>query len=50
MAAKVQLDPALTFDEVVATIDQAERSVREVVPSATLMYIEPDIQPAVQPA
>ena len=50
VAAKVRLDPSLSFNEVVATIDAAERTVRETVPAATVMYIEPDIEAAPQPA
>jgi len=49
VAAKVRLDPSLSFNEVVTTIDLAERTVRETVPAATLMYIEPDIEAAPQP-
>ncbi len=43
VAAKVQLDPGLSFDEVVRAIDQAERRVRERLPIARVMYIEPDL-------
>jgi cation diffusion facilitator family transporter len=50
VAAKVRLDPSLSFNEVVATIDAAERTVRETVPAATVMYIEPDIEPDIEAA
>ena len=42
VAARIELDGGLGFPEVVAVIDQAEARVREAVPSATAMYIEPD--------
>jgi cation diffusion facilitator family transporter len=43
VAAKLSLDPHLTFPEVSATIDQVERLVRERVPTARVMYLEPDV-------
>jgi cation diffusion facilitator family transporter len=46
VAGKVQLSPSLSFEEVVATIDEAEGRVRTVVPAARVIYLEPDV-PAV---
>jgi cation diffusion facilitator family transporter len=46
VAGKVQLSPSLAFDQVVETIDEAERRVREAVPTARVIYLEPDV-PAV---
>lgn len=43
VAAKVGVDPAATADEVVKAIDAAERRVRDKVPSARLIFIEPDV-------
>jgi cation diffusion facilitator family transporter len=42
VGAKVELDPALTFTEVAEAIDEAERLVRARVPSARVIYLEPD--------
>ncbi|MDP9406097.1 MAG: cation diffusion facilitator family transporter [Actinomycetota bacterium] len=43
VAGKVQLDPQLSFPRVVDTIDAAEARVRQAVPSARVMYLEPDV-------
>lgn len=43
VAAKVGVDPAATADQVVKAIDAAERRVRDKVPSARLIFIEPDV-------
>lgn len=43
VAAKVQLDGELDFRGVVDTIDEAERRVREELPIARVMYLEPDL-------
>lgn len=45
VAGKVQLDGHLDFDEVVSAIDDAERRVREAVPIARVIYLEPDHAP-----
>jgi cation diffusion facilitator family transporter len=42
VGAKVELDPALSFAEVAQAIDEAERRVRAKVPSARVIYLEPD--------
>ena len=54
VTAKVAIDTADTALEVAAAIDAAERRVREAVPIARVVYLEPDVyrsdyQPAVQP-
>jgi cation diffusion facilitator family transporter len=43
VGAKVHLNPALSVAEVAGAINEAERSVREVLPTATMIYIEPDV-------
>lgn len=43
VAAKVELAPDLDFRGVVDTLDRAERRVREAVPIARVMYLEPDL-------
>jgi cation diffusion facilitator family transporter len=45
VAGKVQLTDHLHFDEVVTAIDDAERRVREAVPIARVIYLEPDHAP-----
>lgn len=42
VAGKVQLDDHLDFDEVVTAIDDVERRLREAVPVARVIYLEPD--------
>jgi divalent metal cation (Fe/Co/Zn/Cd) transporter len=42
VGAKVELDPALSFAEVAQAIGDAERRVRAKVPSARVIYLEPD--------
>ena len=42
VGCKVELDDTLDFQGVAAAIDAAERSVREAVPQARLIYMEPD--------
>jgi cation diffusion facilitator family transporter len=44
VAAKVEYDSRLTFDEVADAIDASEANVRAVVPAARLIYIEPDLK------
>jgi cation diffusion facilitator family transporter len=45
VAAKLELDPGLTFEGVCETINQAEARVRAAVPVAAsgLIYLEPDV-------
>jgi cation diffusion facilitator family transporter len=42
VAAKVAMDPALTFAEVASAIDETEVLIRGAVPEAKLIYLEPD--------
>src|SRR5680860_250306 len=42
VAGKVRPDERLTFAEVVTSIDAAERRIRDVVPIARVVYLEPD--------
>jgi cation diffusion facilitator family transporter len=48
VAAKLELDPGLTLERVVETINHAERRVREAVPIAKRIYLEPDVYDAAQ--
>lgn len=43
VAAKVDLDHELTVAGVAAAIDELERRIRAVVPTATMIFVEPDI-------
>jgi cation diffusion facilitator family transporter len=43
VAAKIDLDPELTFAQVAKEIDAAEARVRADVPEARIIYLEPDI-------
>lgn len=50
VAAKVALDPALSFPEVAGTINAAEEHVRARVPVARVIYLEPDMLTSPAPA
>lgn len=51
VGAKLAFDPNLTFNELADAINEVERRVREVVPIARPMYIEPDFpRPATEAA
>ena len=43
VAAKIALNPGLSVSEVAEAIDGAEKRVREKVPAARLIYLEPDL-------
>jgi hypothetical protein len=43
VAAKIELDPDLAFAEVAATVDATEAAIREAVPIARVVYLEPDV-------
>ncbi|WP_309112371.1 cation diffusion facilitator family transporter [Saccharothrix sp.] len=43
VAAKIALNPGLTVAEVAEAIDSAEQRVRNKVPAARLIYLEPDL-------
>jgi cation diffusion facilitator family transporter len=43
VAAKLEFDSDLTLEALAAAIDEAERELREAVPIASLVYIEPDV-------
>jgi cation diffusion facilitator family transporter len=43
VAAKVRMRSTLSYDDVVAAINQMERKIRDAVPMAKQIYIEPDI-------
>ena len=46
VAAKVEFEPTLTVSELAASIDAAERALRDAVPISQLVYIEPDVRRA----
>ena len=51
VAAKIEFDPTISMTELAASINAAEQTLRNAVPIAKLVYLEPDIrQPAVDPA
>lgn len=43
VGAKVDIAPSTTMNEVSAIVNLAERRIREAVPQATVIYIEPDV-------
>ena len=43
VAAKIALGPMMRIEEVARAIDDAEQRVREAVPEARLIYLEPDL-------
>jgi cation diffusion facilitator family transporter len=43
VAAKVEMDPALSASDAAQVIDRAEARLRETVPSARVVYLEPDL-------
>jgi len=54
VGAKVDFDPTLTFAQLAATIDEVEVEIRAAVPTARVIYLEPDVarpgETAVDPA
>ena len=49
VAAKIAIAPDAQLADVARTIDEAEARVRSAVPSARLIYLEPDLDRSVQP-
>lgn len=47
VAAKIAIDPSITAREIADGIDAAEIALREAVPSAKYVFIEPDVDRAV---
>jgi cation diffusion facilitator family transporter len=43
VAAKIALEPGLPLVDVASEIDAAEKRIRDTVPSARLIYLEPDL-------
>jgi divalent metal cation (Fe/Co/Zn/Cd) transporter len=43
VGAKLAMPPGATLTEVAGAIDAAERRVRDAVPSARVIYLEPDL-------
>ena len=50
VAAKLEFDPTLTVEQLADAIDVAERQLREAVPTAHFVFIEPDVYRAPAPA
>jgi cation diffusion facilitator family transporter len=50
VAAKLELDPDLTFVGVATAIDGVEGAIRAAVPKATIIYLEPDVERSGQDA
>jgi cation diffusion facilitator family transporter len=50
VAAKIEFDPELTIRELADVVDEVEAAVRAVVPTATVMYLEPDVLRSMPPA
>jgi cation diffusion facilitator family transporter len=50
VAAKIAIAPDAQLADVARTIDDAEARVRSAVPSARLIYLEPDLDRSVQPS
>ncbi len=46
VAAKVEFDPTISMTELAASINAAEQTLRNAVPIAKLVYLEPDIRQA----
>jgi cation diffusion facilitator family transporter len=46
----LQLDPELSADDAARVIDQAQARIREILPSARVIYLEPDLPAAVPEA
>ena len=43
VAAKIELDHALTLPDVASSINEAEHRIRAAVPNARVIYLEPDV-------
>jgi cation diffusion facilitator family transporter len=43
VAGKLELEPGMTSSDVAGTIDEVERRIRDRVPTAKTIYLEPDI-------
>jgi divalent metal cation (Fe/Co/Zn/Cd) transporter len=50
VAAKVDLDPSLSFAALARAIDEVEARIRAAVPTATVIYLEPDVARGDPPA
>ncbi len=50
VAAKISMPADTSFADVAGTIDAAEARVREAVPSARVIYLEPDVDRASGPS
>ena len=50
VAAKVELDPDLSAADAARVIDQAQDKIRKAVPSARIIFVEPElpVAPGVQ--
>ena len=49
VGAKIELEPGLSIDDVAEAINEAETAVRQAVPAARIMYLEPDLRRSTSP-
>jgi divalent metal cation (Fe/Co/Zn/Cd) transporter len=49
VAARVELDPNLSADDAARVIDQAQADLRAVVPTARIIYLEPELPSVADP-
>jgi divalent metal cation (Fe/Co/Zn/Cd) transporter len=49
VTAKIEYSSSMDVDELVAAINATEGRIRAVVPTATIIYLEPDIMRADHP-
>ncbi len=49
VAAKIDADPALSFAQLARAIDEIEARIRAAVPTAGVIYLEPDVARAPEP-
>jgi len=50
VAARVELDPSLSADDAARVIDQAQADLRAAVPTARIIYLEPELPAVADPA
>ena len=48
VAVKIEFEPTISMPELATSINDAEQALRDAVPIAKLVYLEPDIRRAVE--